>query len=94
GFQGLAYILGWTGGFVLVGLLLAPYLRRFGQYTIPDFLAARYGGTSVRLIAVTAAILASFVYVVAQIYGVGIITSRFVGLHFELGVFLGLAGIL
>jgi len=94
GFQGLAYILGWTGGFVLVGLLLAPYLRRFGQYTIPDFLAARYGGTSVRLIAVAAAILASFVYVVAQIYGVGIITSRFVGLHFELGVFLGLAGIL
>lgn len=94
GFQGLAYIIGWTSGFVLVGLLLAPYLRRFGQYTIPDFLAARYGGTSVRLIAVAAAILASFVYVVAQIYGVGIITSRFVGLHFEIGVFLGLAGIL
>ena len=94
GFQGLAYILGWTGGFVLVGLLLAPYLRRFGQYTIPDFLAARYGGSTVRLIGVGAAVLASFVYVVAQIYGVGIITSRFVGLHFEIGVFLGLAGIL
>ncbi len=94
GFQGLAYIVGWTGGFVLVALLLAPYLRRFGQFTIPDFLSARYGGNAVRLIAVFAAILASFVYVVAQIYGVGVITSRFVSLQFEIGVFVGLAGIL
>ncbi|WP_412480414.1 sodium:solute symporter family protein [Azonexus sp. IMCC34839] len=94
GFQGLAYVLGWTGGFVLVALLLAPYLRRFGQYTIPDFLGARYGGTPIRLVAVGAAILASFVYVVAQIYGVGVITSRFVSLQFEIGVFVGLAGIL
>lgn len=94
GYQGLAYVMGWTGGYVLVALLLAPYLRRFGQYTIPDFLAARYGGTSIRLIAVFAAVLASFVYVVAQIYGVGLIASRFVGLQFEIGVFLGLAGIL
>jgi len=94
GFQGLAYVIGWTGGFVLVALLLAPYLRRFGQYTIPDFLCARYGGNAIRLIAVFAAILASFVYVVAQIYGVGVITSRFVSLQFEVGVFVGLAGIL
>ncbi len=94
GFQGLAYIIGWTGGFVLVALLLAPYLRRFGQYTIPDFLGARYGGSAVRLVAAAAAILASFVYVVAQIYGVGVITSRFVSLQFEIGVFVGLAGIL
>jgi len=94
GFQGLAYVIGWTGGFVLVALLLAPYLRRFGQYTIPDFLCARYGGNTIRLIAVFAAILASFVYVVAQIYGVGVITSRFVSLQFEVGVFVGLAGIL
>ena len=94
GFQGLAYVLGWTGGFVLVALLLAPYLRRFGQYTIPDFLGARYGGTPIRLVAVGAAIMASFVYVVAQIYGVGVITSRFVSLQFEIGVFVGLAGIL
>ncbi|MDR1995867.1 sodium:solute symporter family protein [Azonexus sp.] len=94
GFQGLAYIIGWTGGFVLVALLLAPYLRRFGQYTIPDFLGARYGGNAVRLVAVAATILASFVYVVAQIYGVGVITSRFVSLQFEIGVFVGLAGIL
>ena len=94
GFQGLAYVIGWTGGFVLVALLLAPYLRRFGQYTIPDFLGARYGGTPIRIVAVGAAILASFVYVVAQIYGVGVITSRFVSLQFEIGVFVGLAGIL
>ena len=94
GFQGLAYVIGWTGGFVLVALLLAPYLRRCEQYTIPDFLGARYGGNSIRLVAVAAAILASFVYVVAQIYGVGVITSRFVSLQFEIGVFVGLAGIL
>ena len=94
GFQGLAYVIGWTSGFVLVALLLAPYLRRFGQYTIPDFLGARYGGNAIRLVAVAAAILASFVYVVAQIYGVGVITSRFVSLQFEIGVFVGLAGIL
>jgi cation/acetate symporter len=94
GYQGLAFVLGWTGGFVLVALLLAPYLRRYGEYTIPDFLAARYGGNAIRLVAVGAAILASFVYVVAQIYGVGVITSRFVSLQFEIGVFVGLAGIL
>ena len=94
GYQGLAFVLGWTGGFVLVALLLAPYLRRFGEFTIPDFLSARYGGNAIRLVAVGAAILASFVYVVAQIYGVGVITSRFVSLQFEIGVFVGLAGIL
>jgi len=94
GYQGLAYVMGWTGGYVLVALLLAPYLRRFGQYTIPDFLGARYGGHVARLVGVFATVLASFVYVVAQIYGVGVITSRFVGLQFEIGVFVGLAGIL
>ncbi|MBA4093942.1 MAG: cation acetate symporter [Candidatus Accumulibacter sp.] len=94
GYQGLAYVMGWTGGYVLVALLLAPYLRRFGQFTIPDFLGARYGGNGARLVGVFATVLASFVYVVAQIYGVGVITSRFVGLQFEIGVFVGLAGIL
>jgi cation/acetate symporter len=94
GYDGLAFIMGWTGGYVLVALLLAPYLRKFGQFTIPDFLSARYGGKLPRAIGVFAAILCSFVYVVAQIYGVGIITSRFTGLVFEVGVFVGLAGIL
>jgi len=94
GYGGLAYILGWTGGFCLVALLIAPYLRKFGQYTIPDFLAARYDGNLVRVLAVVAAIACSFLYVVAQIYGVGLITSRITGVAFEVGVFLGLGGIL
>ena len=94
GFDGLAFVMGWTGGYCLVALLLAPYLRKFGQFTIPDFLGARYGGNIPRLIGVFAAILCSFTYVIAQIYGVGIITSRFTGLEFTIGVFVGLAGIL
>jgi cation/acetate symporter len=94
GFDGLAFIMGWTGGYVLVALLLAPYLRKFGQFTIPDFLGARYDGNFPRAVGMFAAILASFVYVVAQIYGVGLITSRFTGVEFGIGVFLGLAGIL
>jgi len=94
GFGGLAFILGWTGGYCLVALFLAPYLRKFGQFTIPDFLGARYEGNLPRLIGVAAAILCSFTYVVAQIYGVGLITSRLTGLAFEVGIFAGLAGIL
>ena len=94
GYDGLAFVMGWTGGYVLVALLLAPYLRKFGQFTIPDFIGARYGGNLARSIAVAGAILASFTYVTAQIYGVGIVTSRFLGIAFETGVFVGLAGIL
>ncbi len=94
GYSGLAFIMGWTGGYVLVALFLAPYLRKFGQFTIPDFLGERYGGNLPRFIGVVAAILCSFTYVVSQIYGVGIITSRLTGVAFELGVFLGLGGIL
>ena len=94
GFDGLAFVMGWTGGYVLVALFLAPYLRKFGQFTIPDFLGERYGGNIVRSIGIFAAILCSFTYVVAQIYGVGIITSKFTGLEFGVGVFVGLAGIL
>jgi len=91
---GLAFVLGWTGGFCLVALLLAPYLRRFGQFTIPDFLGERYGGTLPRLVGVIAAILCSFTYVVAQIYAVGLITTHLTGVAFEIGIFLGLGGIL
>ena len=94
GFNGLAFILGWTGGYCLVALFLAPYLRKFGQFTIPDFLGARYGGNFARSIGIFAAVLCSFVYVVAQIYGVGLITTRMTGVSFELGIFLGLGGIL
>ena len=94
GYGGLAFIMGWTGGYLLVALLLAPYLRKFGQFTIPDFLGARYEGNLPRSIAVVAAVLCSFIYVVAQIYGVGLITARLSGLAFEVGIFVGLGGIL
>ncbi len=94
GFAGLAYILGWTGGYCLLALLLAPYLRRLGQYTVPDFLQARYGGRLPRLIGAGAVVTVSFVYVVVQIYGVGLITSHLTGFGFELGIFVGLGGVL
>ena len=94
GYTGLAFIMGWTGGYVLVALFLAPYLRKFGQYTIPDFLGARYGGHAARSVGAVVAIMCSFVYLVAQIYGVGLITSKLTGLSFGEGVFVGLAGIL
>ena len=94
GYGGLAFIMGWTGGYCLVALFLAPYLRKFGQFTIPDFLGARYDGNLPRLLGILAAILCSFTYVVAQIYGVGLITTRLSGVPFEIGIFLGLGGIL
>jgi cation/acetate symporter len=91
---GLAYVLGWTGGFCLVALLVAPYLRRMNLYTVPDYFAVRFGGRWPRMIAAFAAVLCSFTYVVAQIYGVGLITSRLTGVHFEIGILLGLGGVL
>lgn len=94
GFDGSAFLMGWTGGYVLVALFLAPYLRKFGQFTIPDFLGARYGGNIARIIGIIAAITASFTYVVAQITGAGYVTSFFLGIQFEYAVFVGLAGIL
>ena len=94
GFAGLAYILGWTGGYVLLAVLLAPYLRRFGQYTVPDFLGARYGGTAPRVVGALAAVAVSFVYLVVQIYGVGLIASHLTGFGFDLGIFVGLGGVL
>jgi cation/acetate symporter len=94
GYGGLAFVMGWTGGYCLVALFLAPYLRKFGEFTIPDFLAARFGGNLPRLIGVVAAILCSFVYLVAQLYGVGLITARLTGVDFVVGIFLGLGGVL
>ena len=91
---GLAYILGWTGGFCLVALLVAPYLRSLEVYTVPDYFQHRFGGRWPRLIAALAAILCSFTYVVAQIYGIGLIASRLTGVQFELGILLGLGGVL
>jgi len=94
GYDGLAYIMGWTGGYVLLAVFLGPYLRKFGQFTIPDFLGARYGGHAARSIGILAAIIASFTYLIAQVTGVGIIMSRFLNLDFTVGVFVGLGGIL
>ncbi|GGE93399.1 cation acetate symporter [Stappia taiwanensis] len=94
GYDGLAYVLGWTGGFVLVAVLVAPYLRKFGAYTVPDFLAARFGGNFARLLGIVVLFACSFTYVVAQIYSTGIIASRFLGISFEIAIYVGLAGIL
>ena len=91
---GLAYVLGWTGGFCLVGLLIAPRLRAMQLYTVPDFFAVRFGGRWPRLLAALGAVACSFMYVVAQIYGVGLIASRLTGVQFEIGILLGLGGIL
>ena len=94
GYDGLAYVLGWTGGYVLVASLFAPYLRKFGQFTVPDFLGVRYEGNLARVCGVIVLFSASFTYIVAQTFGIGIIASRFLGISFEIAVFVGLVGIL
>ncbi|WP_455555859.1 VC_2705 family sodium/solute symporter [Comamonas sp.] len=91
---GLAYLLGWTGGFCLVAMLVAPHLRAMNIYTLPDFFQMRFGGKWPRIIAAWASVLCSFTYVVAQIYGVGLIASRLTGVQFEIGIMLGLGGVL
>jgi cation/acetate symporter len=94
GYGGLGYVLGWTGGYVLVAVLLAPYLRKFGQFTVPDFLGVRYEGNTARFCGVVVLFCASFTYIVSQCFGIGIITSRFLGIPFEIAIFVGLLGIL
>ncbi len=94
GYDGLAFVLGWTGGYVLVAILIAPFLRKFGAFTVPDFFAERYGGNTARTIAVVVLISCSFTYVVAQIYATGLIASRFLDMDFTVAVYAGLVGIL
>jgi cation/acetate symporter len=94
GYDGIAWVLGWTGGYVLVSLYVAPFLRKFGAYTVPDFMAYRFGGNFARFLAVIVLVCCSFTYVTAQVYGTGIIASRFLGMQFEVAVYVGLAGIL
>jgi cation/acetate symporter len=89
GYAGSVYLMGWTGGYVLLALLLAPYLRKFGKYTIPDFVGDRYS-ESARLVAVLAAIVISFVYVAGQMAGVGVVFQRFLGVGTSTGVILGM----
>jgi cation/acetate symporter len=94
GYDGLAFVLGWTGGYVLVAVLIAPYLRKFGAYTVPDFLGSRFGGNFARTIGIIVLFCCSFTYIVGQVVGVGTIASRFLGISFEIAVFVGLIGIL
>ena len=94
GYPYMAFLVGWTGGYVLVATLIAPYLRKFGCYTVPDFIGTRYGGNLARFCAVVILVVASFTYVTAQITGTGIVASRALNMPFHLGVWVGLAGIL
>ncbi|ACK73148.1 SSS sodium solute transporter superfamily [Gloeothece citriformis PCC 7424] len=90
GYDGSIYLMGWTGGFVLLALLLAPYLRKFGKYTVPDFVGDRYYSNVARLVAVVAAIFVSMTYVAGQMRGVGIVFSRFLQVDINTGVVLGM----
>lgn len=91
GRDGSVYLMGWTGGYVLLALLLAPYLRKFGKFTIPDFVGDRYYSQTARVVAVIAQIFVSFTYVAGQMRGVGVVFSRFLGVGIELGVIIGMA---
>jgi len=90
GYDGAVYLMGWTGGYVLLALLLAPYLRKFGKYTVPDFIGDRYYSDTARLVAVICAIFVSFTYVAGQMRGVGIVFSRFLEVDINVGVVIGM----
>jgi cation/acetate symporter len=90
GYDGSVYLMGWTGGYVLLALLLAPYLRKFGKYTVPDFVGDRYYSQVARLVAVVCAIFVSFTYVAGQMRGVGIVFSRFLEVDITFGVLIGM----
>ncbi|NEQ19772.1 MAG: cation acetate symporter [Microcoleus sp. SIO2G3] len=90
GYDGSIYLMGWTGGYVLLALLLAPYLRKFGKYTVPDFVGDRYYSNIARLVAVVAAIFVSLTYVAGQMRGVGIVFSRFLQVDINTGVIIGM----
>jgi cation/acetate symporter len=89
GYQGAQYLLGWTGGYVLLALLLAPYLRKFGKFTVPDFIGERYYSSTARQVAAICALFVSFTYVVGQMKGVGVAFSRFLEVSFESGIIIG-----
>jgi cation/acetate symporter len=91
GYFGSVYLMGWTGGYVLLALLLAPYLRKFGQFTVPDFVGTRYYSQVARVVAVFCAIFVSFTYVAGQMRGVGVVFSRFLEVEITLGVIIGMA---
>lgn len=90
GFDGSVYLMGWTGGYVLLALLLAPYLRKFGKFTVPDFIGERYYSNTARIVAVLCALLVSFTYVAGQMRGVGVVFSRFLEVDINTGVIIGM----
>jgi len=94
GYPYLAFVVGWTGGYVLVAVLMAPYLRKFGCYTVPDFIGTRYGGNTARLLAVIVLVIASFTYVTAQINATGTIAAKVLQIPFGVGVWIALVAIL
>ncbi|MCB0553342.1 MAG: cation acetate symporter [Phaeodactylibacter sp.] len=91
GYDGAVYLMGWTGGYVLLALLLAPYLRKFGKFTVPDFIGERYYSQTARIVAVICALFVSFTYIAGQMRGVGIVFSRFLEVPINLGVLIGMA---
>src|SRR5210317_1999732 len=90
GYDGAVYLMGWTGGYVLLALLLAPYLRKFGKFTVPDFIGDRYYSDTARIVAVICALLVSFTYVAGQMRGVGVVFSRFLEVDINTGVIIGM----
>jgi hypothetical protein len=90
GYDGSVYLMGWTGGYVLLALLLAPYLRKFGKFTVPDFVGDRYYSQTARLVAVVCRLFISFTYVAGQMRGVGIVFSRFLEVDINTGVVIGM----
>jgi len=90
GRDGSVYLMGWTGGYVLLALLLAPYLRKYGKYTVPDFIGERYYSNVARVVAVICLIFISFTYIAGQMRGVGIVFSRFLEVEIEMGVIIGM----
>ena len=94
GYDGSVYLMGWTGGYVLLALLLAPYLRKFGKFTVPDFIGDRYYSNVARIVAVIAALIVSFTYVAGQMRGVGIVFSRYLEVEIDTGVYIGMAIVL
>ena len=94
GYDGSVYLMGWTGGYVLLALLLAPYLRKFGKFTVPDFIGDRYYSDTARVVAVICALIISFTYVAGQMRGVGLVFSRYLEVDINTGVFIGMAIVL
>ena len=94
GYDGSVYLMGWTGGYVLLALLLAPYLRKFGKFTVPDFIGDRYYSNTARTVAVICALIVSFTYVAGQMRGVGIVFSQFLQVDINIGVIIGMAVVL